>query len=120
MFFSKCRDFLFNHLKRDCLMSDNTVQAYRHGLNIFRKFIWEVHSLGVDKIPFEAVTAGMVKEYLRWLTEKRGCAITTRNHRLTVLRQYMKYCSKADIEGRRGQTYDHNLSIRTGTINVRS
>lgn len=31
------------------------------------------------------------------LVEKIGCTITTRNHRLTVIKQYFQYCSDRDI-----------------------
>jgi integrase/recombinase XerD len=43
------------------------------------------------------VTCEMIKEYLKWLVEIKGCIITTRNHRLTILKQYMQFCSDKDI-----------------------
>jgi integrase/recombinase XerD len=43
------------------------------------------------------VTSDAVREYLKWLVERKGCTITTRNHRLTVIKQYLQYCSDRDL-----------------------
>ncbi|GEN85155.1 integrase [Sporosarcina luteola] len=97
MFFSFVSDFLFLHLKDHEHKSNNTVVAYRQGLNSFREFTKEVYGKGVDKLTFELVTPDMVREYLKWLIEKKGSTITTRNHRLTAIKQYLQYCSDRDI-----------------------
>ena len=97
MFFSHVRDFLFLYLKDHEHRCNNTVAAYRQGLNSFREFTKEVYGKGVDKLTFEMMTSDAVREYLKWLVEKKGCTITTRNHRLTVIKQYMQYCSDKDI-----------------------
>ena len=97
MFFSYVSDFLFLHLKDHEYKSNNTVTSYRQGLNSFREFTKEEYGKGVDKLTFEVVTSEAVREYLKWLVEKKGCTITTRNHRLTVIKQYMQYCSDRDI-----------------------
>lgn len=97
MFFSFVSDFLFLHLKDHEHKSNNTVVAYRQGLNSFREFTKEVYGKGVDKLTFELVTPDMVREYLKWLLEKKGSTITTRNHRLTAIKQYLQYCSDRDI-----------------------
>jgi site-specific recombinase XerD len=97
MFFGYVSDFLFLHLKDHEHKSNNTVTSYRQGLNNFREFTKETYRKGVDKLTFEMVTSDVVREYLKWLVEKKGCTITTRNHRLTVLKQYMQYCSDKDI-----------------------
>jgi integrase/recombinase XerD len=83
MFFIYVSDFLFLHLKDHEHKSNNTVVAYRQGLNSFREFTKEVYGKGVDKLTFEIVTQDVVREYLKWLVEKKRCTITTRNHRLT-------------------------------------
>lgn len=97
MFFYYVRDFLLINLKEHELKSTNTITSYRQGLNSFRIFTKEVHEKGLDKLTFEIVTADIVKDYLKWLIENKGCSVTTRNHRLTVIKQYMQYCSDKDI-----------------------
>ena len=97
MFFSYAGDFLLLHLKDHEQKSRNTISSYRQGLNSFRVFTKDIYGKGVDKVTFEMVTTEVVKEYLKWLLEKKECTTTTRNHRLTVIKQYMKYCSDRDI-----------------------
>lgn len=97
MFFIYVSDFLFLHLKDHEHKSNNTVTSYRQGLNSFREFTKEVYGKGVDKLTFEMVTSDWVREYLKWLVDKKRCTITTRNHRLTVIKQYIQYCSDKDI-----------------------
>lgn len=88
MFFSYVSDFLFLHLKDHEHKSNNTVVSYRQGLNNFREFTKEAYGKGVNKLTFEMVTVDLVREYLKWLIEKKECSTTTRNHRLTVIKQY--------------------------------
>jgi len=97
LFFSYTSDFLFLRLREQDLRSDNTVKAYRQGLNSFRLFMLSRYNRGVDKITFEMVTADIVREYLKHLMDG-GASLTTRNHRLTSLKQYMLYCTERNVE----------------------
>lgn len=97
MFFCYVRDFLFIHLDEHEHKSVNTVTSYRQGLNSFREFTKEAYGKGVDKLTFEMVTSDVVRGYLKWVVEKKSCTSTTRNHRLTAIKQYMQYCSDLDI-----------------------
>jgi len=96
-FFSYTRDFLHLRLHEQDLRSDNTVIAYRQGLNSFRLFLTERCKKGINKISFDMVTADIVREYLKHLADK-GAALTTRNHRLTCVKQYMFYCAERNVE----------------------
>ena len=97
MFFEKTREFLFIHLNEHEHKSPNTILAYKQGLNDFRRFTKQILKRGVDKLTFQMVTSITVREYLKWLTDEKGCAVTTRNHRLAVLKKYIHYCSEQDI-----------------------
>ena len=97
MFFSYTRDFLFLRLKEQDLKSDNTIKAYRKGLNSFRLYMLSQHGKGAGKVTFEMVTADIVREHLKHLLDNKA-ALTTRNHRLTVIKQYMLYCAERNIE----------------------
>lgn len=97
MFFIYVSDFLFLHLKDHEHKSNNTIVSYRQGLNSFREFTKEAYGKGVNKLTFEMVDSDVVREYLKWQVEKKGCTVTTRNHRLTVIKQNFQYCSYRDI-----------------------
>ena len=97
LFFSYTRDFLFLRLREQDLRSDNTIKAYRQGLNRFRLFMRSQYGIGVGKITFETVTSDVVRDYLKNLVDN-GLALTTRNHRLTCIKQYLLYCSERNVE----------------------
>jgi site-specific recombinase XerD len=97
LFFGYTRDFLFTRLREQDLKSDNTIKAYRQGLNKFRCFMLSEYGKGVDKVRFDMVTAEIVRKYLKHLLDE-GAALTTRNHRLTCLKQYMMYCVERNVE----------------------
>ena len=96
-FFSYTRDFLHLRLREQDMKSDNTVIAYKRGLNKFRLFVTSHYEKSISKIYFEMVSADVVREYLKHLTDT-GAAQTTRNHRLTCVKQYLLYCAERDIE----------------------
>ena len=95
-FFSYTRDFLFIRLREQDLKSDNTIAAYRQGLNSFRLFMASHYKTGISKITFDMVTADVVREYLKHLMDN-GAALTTRNLRLTCIKQYMLYCVERNV-----------------------
>jgi site-specific recombinase XerD len=43
------------------------------------------------------VTADIIREYLKYIMDD-GASLTTRNHRLTSLKQYMLYCAERNVE----------------------
>jgi len=61
-----------------------------------RDFLF-VHLKERDLRSDNTVAADIVREYLKHLIDK-GAALTTRNHRLTSLKQYMLYCSERNVE----------------------
>jgi integrase/recombinase XerD len=113
LFFSLTRDFLYLRLREQDLRSDNTIIAYRQGLNSFRLFMRSKYGKGVDKVTFEMVTADVVREYLKHITDN-GAALSTRNHRLTSIKQYSMYCAERNIE--LTQFYIPISKIRQATV----
>ena len=97
LFFNYTRDFLFLRLREHDLRSNHTIMAYRQGLNNFRLFMLKKHGMGISKVTFEMVTADIVREYLKYIVDN-GVAPTTRNHRLTCLKQYLLYCAERNVE----------------------
>jgi len=84
-------------LREHEMKSENTITAYRHGLNNFRLFITQQYKKSISKISFEMITVDIVKEYLKYITDN-GAKRTTRNLRLTSIKQYLLYCSERDVE----------------------
>jgi integrase/recombinase XerD len=117
LFFHFVRDFLFICLREQEYKSTNTIVAYQQGLNSFRLFMKAEHEKGVDKVTFEMVTADMIREYLKWLVDQKGCMLTTRNHRLTCLKRYMQYCTERDVS--LAQTYISVSKVKHITVRAK-
>ena len=95
MFFAYVKDFIeFSQLE---LKSENTIESYRTGLNDFRKFYCTTKHKEVNKIYFNDIDDNVIREYLKWIMDNQKKP-STRNIRLTTLKQYIKYCATKKVE----------------------
>lgn len=96
MFFRYASDFLFIRLREHELRSEYTIDAYRHGLNSFRKFMAR-QGVRADKVTFAMITTDLIREYMKWLVNDNGFSLNTRNHRLACLKSYIRYCAERNV-----------------------
>lgn len=96
LFFSRTNDFLNKYLPLQAGKSKNTVETYRDGLTIFRRYVTDVRCLSIRKFRFSDCTSDFVLDYLACLNQS-GCAASTCNSRLAALRAYLWYVSDLDI-----------------------
>ncbi len=96
-FFKCVRDFLLNYMPKQKGASDNTILSYKMALNLFVTFMKDVKGVTPVSLTFEAVSAEIVKDFLEWLENTRGCSVTTRNQRLAALRSFFEYAGLRDI-----------------------
>lgn len=96
-FFKCVRDFLLNYLPKQKGASDNTILSYKMALNLFVTFMKDVKGIAPVSLTFEAINSEMVKEFLEWIENTRGCSVTTHNQRLTALRSFFEYAGLKDI-----------------------
>jgi len=94
--FHSIREFLIVYLPQIRRKSSHTVKAYRDTLNLFILFLKETKNIDIFEFTTSFITGQTIMEFLTWLVEKRGCKVTTRNHRLTCIRSFCKYLSAAD------------------------
>jgi site-specific recombinase XerD len=97
LFFGWVRDFLSIRLKKHEMRSENTVSAYRQGLNAFRRYLSDVCGIGIRKVTFEMVTPELIREFMYWMIETAQLAKSTANHRLACIKAYMHYCAERDV-----------------------
>ena len=74
-------------------VSSRTVAAYRDTFRLFLKFIQERTHLWPSELTFQMVDTESVLAFLRYLEEKRGNCVRTRNARLAALRAFFHYVS---------------------------
>jgi len=79
------RRFLMEHLPDDRNLSRNTQQSYRDALRLLIVFAASLLHKKADELRVADIDADLVRAFLRYLEEKRGCTISTRNQRLAAI-----------------------------------
>jgi integrase/recombinase XerD len=95
-FFKYVRGFLTVFLPKNKCCSQHTVKAYRDTLNLFRNFLLENKGISFTQISFDLINHAVIYEFLAWLQDTRGCKAATKNHRLAVLKSFLRYCASED------------------------
>lgn len=96
LFFSKTNDFLGYYLPCQAARSIHTIETYRDGLTVFRRYITNVRKISIKKFLFTDCTSELMLDYLGYLNSQ-GCEASTCNNRLAALRAYLWYASDMDI-----------------------
>ena len=79
LFFSKTNDFLSYYLPCQAARSIHTIETYRDGLTVFRRYITNVRKISIKKFLFTDCTSELMLDYLGYL--KRLTAIYERENR---------------------------------------
>ena len=96
LFFSKTNDFLSYYLPCQAARSIHTIETYRDGLTVFRRYMTNVQKISIKKFLFTDCTSELMLDYLGYLNSQ-GCEAFTCNNRLAALRAYLWYASDMDI-----------------------
>jgi integrase/recombinase XerD len=96
LLFSKTNDFLNRYLPLQASRSTNTIETYRDGLTVFRRYITDIKKISIRKFTFTECTHDLMLDFLAYLKES-GCEASTCNNRLAALRAYLWYASDMDI-----------------------
>jgi integrase/recombinase XerD len=92
-FFKVVRDYLTIYLPRQKANSKNTIKAYAESINLHRLFMENEKGIRFTEITFSILTRDVITDYLDWVEEVRGCSMSTRNYRLTVIKAFYKYAA---------------------------
>jgi len=95
-FFRAVRDFILDYLPKQRCFSENTIKSYRTVLNLFVEYLRTEKRLSIEKICFSTIDRNLVIGFLDWLERSRNCNVSSRNHRLMVLRSFFEYAGIAD------------------------
>jgi len=71
-------------------LREKSIEAYQTAFYLFLRFMKNEKNISPDKMTLETFNVELVMEYLAYL-ETAGNSISTRNHRLSVLRSFFKY-----------------------------
>jgi len=95
-FFNVVRSYLLEYLPRQKCFSENTIKAHKNALNLFVSYLRTVKLMKVGNIKFPIMDRQLIIDFLDWLTEVRGCARSSRNQRLSILRTFFEYAGQLD------------------------
>ena len=90
-FYGAVKDYLTIYLPSQKESSPNTVKSYREGLNLFLTYIADSEQIRLYQVGFKDMAPEKISGFVSWLAKERGCSGTTINHRIAVIRAFLKY-----------------------------
>lgn len=79
------RRFLMEHLVGERNLARNTQASYRDTLALLLPFAAQSLKQPVDHLYIEHISADLIRDFLQYLEQQRGCSIVTRNQRLAAI-----------------------------------
>lgn len=84
-------DYLTEYLPLQIGASPNTIKSYRDAFIVFLRYCRDELKIKPEKLTMEQISRKTIEGYLQWLEKNKGCAVSTRNHRLTVIHALARY-----------------------------
>ena len=88
-------NFFKSYLPGTLGLREKSIQSYQSAVYTFLKFMKESKNIKPEKITVDTFSVQLLMEYLQYL-EGCGNSVSTRNHRLTVLRSFFQYVQLVD------------------------
>ena len=95
--FGLIHDYLKLYLPKQRKLSPHTIRSYRDALELLVDFVKDKNKVPLQDVTFEMFTEGMILAFLDHLETIRGCAVSTRNNRLSVIKAFLAYAADRDI-----------------------
>jgi len=97
LFFEHVGEYLQVYLPQQLGRSSHTIRSYRHGLNLFCKYMETEHHVRLSELTLQMISRDVVLAFLQWLSDVKGCSASSRNQRLACLKSFFKFVSDKDI-----------------------
>jgi len=88
--------YLSDYLPLQINASKNTLFAYRDTFILLLEYLEKYRKLSPDTLTVSCINVGMVVDFLSWLESERGYSVSSRNHRLSIIRAFFKYLQFMD------------------------
>lgn len=85
------RRFLLEHLITERNLARNTQASYRDTLIILLPFVSKAKQKAVDRLAIDDLSPSLVRSFLQYVEEERGCSGSTRNLRLATIHSLAKF-----------------------------
>jgi site-specific recombinase XerD len=90
------RRFLCEHIVTERNLARNTQKSYRDTFRLFLPFVSRKLRKPVERLAVHDITSKHVLQFLAHLESERGCAVQTRNQRLTAIRAFARFVGSRD------------------------
>ena len=87
-------EFLKTYLPYVRHRDEDTIDSYRHSINLFLTFMADTYDLTLMTVQSSDFSQKNILAFMDWLSSSRGNVATTVNHRLSDLRGFCKFLAK--------------------------
>ncbi len=77
--------------------SENTIKSYEYAISLYIGFLAGEKGIDSERLSCDCFSKDMIEEWLRWLSDNRGCSPETCNIRLASLRVFLKYLGDKNV-----------------------
>jgi site-specific recombinase XerD len=85
------RLFLIQYLSSQKGLSENTILSYKDALKLLLKYCAQYLGMKIDQLRCDQIDDQIVRKFLDYLEQHRGCTASTRNARLAALKTFFYY-----------------------------
>jgi len=89
--------FLNEYIPSQKSHSGHTIRAYEYAISLYIGFLDDVKGITPERLCCNCFSRDTIEEWLRWLSEKRGCSPETCNNRLASMRAFLKYLGDKEV-----------------------
>jgi integrase/recombinase XerD len=90
--------FLMEHLVDERNLARNTQASYRDTLALLLPFAAKQLKKTVDRLCIQDISAEVIRAFLHYLEEERGCSVVTRNQRLAAIHALSRFIGERSPE----------------------
>jgi site-specific recombinase XerD len=83
--------YLQEHLPRERNVSPHTTETYAYAFQLLFEYASQALKVAPSDLTFEQLDAPLIRNFLCWLEESRGNAISSRNTRLAAIKAFMHF-----------------------------
>jgi site-specific recombinase XerD len=93
--FKLIRDYFKVYLPNQRSLSAHTIRSYRTAMDSFLDFVKAANNVPLHQVTFKMLNSQTLSDYLDGI-ERNGCAVSTRNLRLSCVRAFFSYAADMD------------------------
>jgi len=83
--------FFERYLPNEINASENTVLSYCDTIRLLLTYCRDKRGMKVEKIKLSDFSAGLIKDFLSWIQNERGCGVSTKNQRLAAIHSLFRF-----------------------------